>query len=167
MADDPITYNSWDGDSANGIDPHRPSVANVGDNDKENKPGQPNDPRYGYTAEALNQRSTQIAAIAKVTDAAIITVEFSSGTPVIVKAIGPSTAIVDGTPFTVTDNGTGDTSIEWTSSTFPPFLRGPRVSIGGTTPGMPAVEEISNGVRVRTFNSAGAATDLPFTVDVG
>jgi len=166
MADDQITYLSWNGDSANGIDPHRPSIAQCGDNDKVDKPGHPVSPIYGISAPALNQRSWQIAAQAKVAAAAIVSVEFTGSTPIVVKATGPADAIAP-IIFTVTDNGLGDTTIAWPVSTLVPLLRNAMVSINGDTPGCAAIAESTNQVRVRTTDHAGNAVDLPFTFSVG
>lgn len=168
MSDD-IKYLTWDGDPANNVAPHRPSIAHLGDNDKENEPGFPPDPRYGITADGSNQRAWQLWALSKVVPAVKLSIRFDGGgAPYLHSVSGTMSevSIVPGESFTVTDNGTGDTTISWSSDFMPPILTEPEACINGLTPGMISVQAGTQNVRVLTLSSAGAATNLPFTVSI-
>jgi hypothetical protein len=70
--------------------------------------------------------------------------------------------------FTVTDNGTGDTTITWPANTFPPPAYKPKASLNSDVAALaPVAFYVSNGVHVKTRNSAGTLTDMDFTVDIG
>ncbi len=158
-----IEYFCFDGDPANNVAPHRPSLDDVGGDSIEDFPGQPTDPRYWVTDKDENQRNQLLHGMAKVTPATIISVRFSGGAPFIYKHSQVRTSDATLTPA---DNGVGDTTITWAANSFPPELVEPRVSINGPTPGMASVELVANGVHVVTLDSSGAAADLPFTVEL-
>jgi len=156
----PVDYFTYDGDPGNGVDPHRPSIDDLGTDTLEDFPGEPVDPRYGVNSEAENQRNRVGAALAKTTAPLELSVRFSAGAPFIYKNVQLRTTSAT---ITVTDNGTGDTSLTWPANSFPAQILEPGGCINGDTVGMIAIESITNGVRVRTLSSAGAAADLPFT----
>lgn len=73
-------YLTWRGDVANGINPYRPAVGDMGGIDKQNDldyPPSPNEP----SADEWNQAMGQISALNGVVPAAIIDVRFSGGVP--------------------------------------------------------------------------------------
>lgn len=119
-------------------------------------------------ADQINELQRQVAAQGKVADAARISVHYASGTPNITGATGPGTAVVPGL-FTVTDNGTGDTSITWPDGTLPiptPGLQ-PSATINSVGAFSLSAAYVTNGVRVRTYTSStGSAVDADFTVEV-
>jgi uncharacterized phage protein gp47/JayE len=144
--------------------PRRPGLDDVGGGQKVNGIPAP-DPVRMLTAEDVNQFSAQIAGMGRVVAACKISVRFSAGAPVLYKFSAPGSDVVSGT-FTLTDNGTGDTSIEWPANTFPTLVVEGEATVNGATPAMIAVETISNGVRVRTEDDTGTAVDVAFTVTV-
>jgi hypothetical protein len=153
---------SWDLEAADG-GPRRPSLEDMGGatlvDDTEFEPDRS---RMPYAAQ-LNQLQKQASAQGQVVESLVLSVEFSGGAPAVVAFTCPRTGMgID--DFTVTDNGTGDTTITWPADTFPPELTRPELTInqdigaivGGT------VVAVTNGVRVRTYQAAGAV-DLHFT----
>lgn len=158
------TVATWDLTSGDG-GPTRPSVDQMGEaaleNDARNPPIAPKMP----TAPMLNQWQMQIAALGKVCPALVISVRFSAGTPSVYKFTAPTGNLVTD-DFTVTDNGTGDTTIAWPANTLPASVAEPMVSINGGTAGEATVDLASaTSVRVKTKASSSAA-DLAFTVTV-
>jgi hypothetical protein len=85
--------------------------------------------------------------------------------PVLAGFMSPST-LVTSTTLTTTRNAIGDVSITWPANTFPTPQVAPSVSTNAGVWCDADVVAITNGVRVRTYNGAGAATDLSFTVTV-
>lgn len=67
--------------------------------------------------------------------------------------------------ITVAHPATGICEYTWTANTFPAAALKPTASLN-TGPGMIYAESITNGVRVKTYNAAGAAADLDFTVSI-
>lgn len=161
------TYLTWDGDVANGVLPRRPSTDDLGGDQYEDDAESPPDLHEFPSAADFNQLVKQIAALSKCVAAAKIETRFNAGAPFIQRASGPGTAIVPSL-FTVVDNGVGDTSVTWPVNTFPT----PQISPSGLTVFSSAathaegqIEEITNGIRVRTFQNAVAA-DLPWTAEI-
>lgn len=145
--------------------PRRPSIADVGgaafQDDQKNPPNQATMPSAAM--ENINEMLEQAAH--KVLPVCVLSIRFSTGTPVLDSFSTLSTLPITGT-FTFVDNGTGDTSITWPANTFPTAINKPKGGITGATIGQIAVEAITNGVRIRTAGSGGAAADLPCTVDI-
>ena len=160
---------TWDGDSGNGINPRRPSTDDVGGDNKQDDPEYPPDPDEHFTADGWNQKAKQIPALAKVAAACKLRVRFTAGAPAILQATGPRSTVAPGI-FTVTDNGVGDTSITWAANYFPAHVCSPTgfTFIGSATPTTAfshQVEEITNGIRVRTFDGS-TPTDLDFALEI-
>jgi len=154
---------TWDLAAADG-GPRRPSLEDVGGATHEDDAVFPPDPATMPYAAELNQWAMQVAAFGKVVPSLILSVEFAGGAPAVVVASSPRSSVALG-DFTVTDNGTGDTTITWPANTFPPEVTRPEVSINQDIGEMvgATVTAVANGVRVRTYRSAGAY-DLAFTV---
>jgi hypothetical protein len=144
--------------------PRRPGITDVGGGAKVND-GEISDPAGMPTAEDDNQHQNLIVRYGTVVPVCIITVHYAAGVPSINKVAAVSTAVVSGI-FTVVDNGVGDCSITWPANTFPAAMADAVARIASATIGMISCENISNGVRVRIKDSAAAAADLNFVVDV-
>jgi hypothetical protein len=156
-----IDYYCFDGDPSNGIAPHRPSIEHLGGEAMEDYPGEPVDPDHGLPANAENQRNQVAARLAALTPYLSFSVEFPSGPDV----VDQQQARSSNATLTPNSTGTGVTEITWPANSFPPAVVKPKAYLNAG-PGMIWAEPISNGVRVHTYNSAGAAADLAFTVDV-
>ncbi len=143
--------------------PRRPTLEDCGDaqlQDHATRP--PKAPTQPY-ADQLNQWAMQIARLGGVVPVAVISIQISGGVPSVYSFTACPTAVLTGT-FTVTDNGTGDTSITWPASTFPVAAARPAVSINSDLLAIPRAFNITNGVRVKTANAAGTLIDAEFTV---
>lgn len=94
--------------------PHRAVLSELGGGAKENSALRKPDPVKHATAEDFNQMSRQHEATNRVLPLARLFVTFSAGTPVVsvVQALGSNVATSD---FTPVDNGSGDTTIWWTT----------------------------------------------------
>lgn len=145
--------------------PQRPTLAAMGEaalvDDADYPPVAPTMP----TSLMLNQWQRQLAAQGKVIAALVVSIRFSGGTPSVYKFTTPGDTMVLG-DLTVTDNGTGDTTIAWPSNMLPVSVAEPVVGVNGSTPGQASAEmPTATSVRVRT-NNAGVAADLAFTVRI-
>lgn len=67
--------------------------------------------------------------------------------------------------FTPTHVGAGVNEITWPANTFPASTMKPDSSLNGG-PGSVWAENITNGVRIHTYDPAGAAANLDFSVSV-
>jgi len=163
------TFLTWDGLSGASPEvPRRPSTDDMGGDDliddTENPPG-----TDMPTAGGWNQKVDQIAALARVVSPCKISIRFSIGVPYVYKfATAASSAAITISTFTVTDNGTGDTSITWPANTFPPHEVEPHsltitedVEIDRAR-----IYSITNGVRIKTKLGA-TATNANFTFGLG
>lgn len=145
--------------------PRRPSTDDLGGDKKQDDNEFPPDDVEHFTAAGWNQIVQVVAALAKTIAVCKLEIRFVTGAPYVARASAPGTAIALGT-FTVTDNSTGDTTITWPANTFPPAACSPTglTLLSSSTAVLDGhVEEVTNGVRVRT-KSAGAATDIPWTL---
>lgn len=149
--------------------PIRPALSDITGGTKANRPGKAPDPTTQPTAEEDNQRAGQIAGIARIVPMARICVTIAGGVPSISSVLAPGTNVLAGS-FTVTDNGTGDTSISWLATVLPVVTGMPAVTQGDDV----AIDRIrafyttvssNQAVRVKTFLGA-AATDCNFAVDI-
>lgn len=98
-------YMTFRGDVANGVNPYRPAVGDLGGTDKQNDlayPPSPNEP----SAEEWNQMVALQAQLALVGPAATIDVRFAGGVPSVyaVYSMNPDIVAAD---ITVTDVGVG------------------------------------------------------------
>jgi len=143
--------------------PRRPSIADLGgaayQDDQKDPPNEATMP----SAAMENQNQKQTQAAHKVLPTLVISGKVNAGAIVLDSFQALSSLVISGT-FTFVDNGAGDTSVTWPANTFPTPVNKPFGGITGATIGQIAVEAITNGIRVRTANSAGSATDLPWTV---
>jgi hypothetical protein len=162
-----VEYDPYLGDGAS-IAPHLPSTENLGGTAKENDPDEPPDPVTMPDAHDHNAMAWVMAALARVAPAIIVSVDFSSGAP-FVYGLTSVNVDVDSGDLSLTDNGTGDTTVEYAADTFP-IVTGVRPH-GLTLNDSTAVERtsavpVSNGVRVRTLDGAGSGVDCAFTVTI-
>lgn len=96
--------------------PHRADLTELGGGAKENDAIHKPDPIKMPTAEDFNQFSKQLAGINRVMPLALVWIRITAGTPAVfaVQAPGSGVVIAD---FTLTDEGAGQTLIEWTTGT--------------------------------------------------
>ena len=156
---------SWDIELDDG-GPRRPSLADVGGATILDDAPAPDKSRMLY-ADLCNQVQKQVAAVGKVVSIAEISVEILAGVPAIVGVIAPGTNVLIASFDAPTDNGAGDTTITWPDGTLPPASGKPEASMD--TDGSylaPYAQNVTNGVRVKTRNAAGALTDGNFTVRI-
>lgn len=164
-----VKFLTWDGDPDNSIPPYRPGTEDLGGDTLEDDVEFPPDDGEMPTADAWNQIVRQVVAMGRMTSSARISVHFASGTPVVSGVVSPRNGITAAT-FTVTDNGTGDTTIAWPGGSFPAAVTQPNgftlnSADTGATTAYARVEKLTNAIRVRT-NLAGAAADIDFTVNI-
>ncbi len=161
-------FSTWEGGTgSSGTElPRRPSTDDLGGDAKQDNNEAPPDDVEHFTAAGWNQKVKQLAAIARVVPACVLEIRFSGGAPYVARFSAASGNVTLATFGTPTDNGTGDTSVFWPANTFPPAVLSPSglTLLSSSTAVLDGhVEEVANGIRVRT-KSAGSATDIPFTV---
>lgn len=159
------SFLTWEG--GDDEDPRRPSTDDLGGDQKEDDAEFPPDPVEHFTAAGWNQLVKQVAALAKVAPACKLEVRFNAGAPYVARVTAPSGDVAADT-FTVTDDGTGITTIEWPANTFPPHQLSPSglTFLSSLTTRVEGhVEEVTNGVTVYTFSN-GAAADIAFTLEI-
>ena len=159
------SFLTWDG--GDGEDPRRPSTDDLGGDQKEDDAEFPPDPVEHLTADGWNQVVKQLAALSRVASACKLEVRFNSGTPYVARVTAPGSNVEVAT-FTVTDNGTGVTTITWPANTFPPHQLSPSgltLLSSLTTRVEGHVEDVANGVKVYTFSN-GTAADIAFTLEI-
>jgi hypothetical protein len=159
---------TWEGSVALSEDPRRPSTDDLGGDEKLDDTEFPPDDVEHPTAAGWNQLVKQQAATAKVNAACKLEVRFSAGTPALVRFTTPRGDLTIAT-FTVQDNGNGDVTVTWPANTFPPHACSPTgltLLTSATTFVAGHLDEVTNGVRVRTFNSSGTATDIDWTLTI-
>lgn len=153
------------------VPPRRASLADFGGGTLEDDPDYPPDKtRMPYAAQ-LNQVQWQGAATNRVQPVAIMWIRIVSGVPTL-HASSFASAKLEAGDMAVIDQAAGTTRIEWAASTFPAVLGEPEASITYTTDAnnpalaaaIPVVEMITNGVRVRTYDAAGALADANFRI---
>lgn len=162
-------FSTWEGGTGDdGPElPRRPSTDDLGGDAKQDNNEFPPDDVEHFTAAGWNQKVKQLAALARVTPACVLEIRFSGGAPYVARCSAAS-SVVGVATFTPTDNGTGDTTIVWPVDTFPPAVISPSgLTLLVTTSADRAgdVEEVANGIRVRT-KAGGVATDIPFTIQI-
>lgn len=145
--------------------PRLPSVEDLGGDAMIDDPGSP--PGAGEpSAAAWNNFVRLLAGAGRMLPTASITVYFPSGAPVIESVVAMRTTIA-AADFTLTDNGTGDTTIEWAATVLPPQSRPPKAYVCDTFPRViGAYAPTSLSVRVVTITDAAVASNTRFTVDI-
>ena len=144
--------------------PRRPSLSDVGNATLIDHASEPPSKATMPYADQLNQWAKQVERLAAMTAGVGLSVTFSAGVPSVSQFIAMRTTTVIGN-FTVTDNGTGDTTITWPANTFPPSALGPAPALNDTTVGGGITASlVANGVRVITWTGAATPADRPFTV---
>jgi hypothetical protein len=158
MSSSTVTYDQ--------VPPIRPGSDDVGGCAKQNATPPP-DPQRSLTADDWNQVSKQIVEMAAVLPVAILGVTFNAGAPVVTVITGMGSAAKNPATYTPTDNGTGDTTISWPANTFPGRTANPMVTLNGGSGAAksPEAVTVTNGIRVKTQDGAGAA-DIAFTVAI-
>ncbi len=165
-APDFLTFDGGTGDDGPEL-PRRPSTDDLGGDAKQDNNENPPDDVEHFTAAGWNQLVKVAAALSKTAPVCKLEVRFSGSTPYVARAPALSSNVTLST-FTVTDNGLGDTTVTWPANTFPPTACSPTgLTLLVTTSAVRAcdVEEVTNGIRVRT-KAAGAGADIPWTIDL-
>ncbi len=156
MAAEPVK--TWDISPA-----RRPSLQDVGGatliDDADNPPDAATMPH----ADQLNQLQYQAEAASRMVSCAAMDI-VNSGSPSISRLSAPGTNLVPAS-FTVTLVGAGHVRIVWTAGALPTSTVNPKVQM--TTDAAwcdPIPIPISNGVEIKTRNSAGTLTNGNFTL---
>lgn len=162
------TY-TWDVDTADG-GARRAASADLGGSTMTDDANYPPDKSREPHADLFKQQTAQLAGLNRICPAAILEVT-NSGAPSIsyVAAMGTT---VDASVFDVTDDGAGNTLIEWTRGVLPTaYLRPKAFHDSDTAAPQPYAVRVSDvttagldGVRVKTRNAAGSLADMNFTV---
>lgn len=123
-------------------------------------------------ADMMNQWQHLLPAYGRVVPSVGISIRFSAGTPVIdvLDAAGSNIVAAD---FTITDNGDGNTSIQWASTLLPSPGRKPHLTLhgvgihsGGAILTLNATPGVHDVTVITTVSASGAAANVPFTVDI-
>jgi hypothetical protein len=163
----------YDADPANGINPYRPSLNDVGGGQKLDDSFYPPDPVTMPTAADFNEMGGLLVALGKVTPAAIILIA-NAGTASItaLRAAGsvitalPVTIVGTGSTcgdFTVTRHAAGDVEIQCPATKLmQPFGALGFSQAAGDSRVSARLNGTGDGIRIETRNSSGALTDMPF-----
>lgn len=158
-------YNPINGDPGNAVAPRRPGLDDMGGatilNDLEFLP----DEQTMISGQGDNIKQRLSVSYGKVVPVCVVTVHFSGGTPSVASFSAAGDNITTPT-FTVTDNGTGDTTLAWPANTFPANVADHEAAVTGATIGQASAQTLTNSVRVRTAGATGTAADLPFNVRI-
>lgn len=146
--------------------PKRPGEADILNGTKENYPPNAVTPPQMPDAAEFMQMARQLVQLAKMTET--IRISITGGASPTVHSFACVRDDVLTADITVTRNSAGNLSITWPANKFPASNTKPVVSLNTGAAGnlAPDAVLIANGVQVLTKNSAGAATDLSFTVQV-
>ena len=121
------------------------------------------------TAGSNNEQVRNLTGLNRMTEKALICVEFSGGAPVMVFAEGMGTQINAGVFNPMVHSGPGIVQITWPPNTLPPIQSKPRAFSNTPLYSVSAdwIPNNPNGIEVRTWLSAtGALGDAAFTVGV-
>lgn len=143
--------------------PRRPGSNDLNGLAKEDEPGELPDPTTMPSAAEWNTIGHLLLAAARVMPVAVLSI-VGGAAPTLLFFPNARTDLVNAS-FTVTRNGVGDVSITWPVDTFPTMVARPVAALN-SGPGMIHATPITNGVRVYSYDSAGAASDKDFTVQV-
>lgn len=150
--------------------PRRPSLADLGGAAKQDDARFPPDPVTMATAQNWNFFARFFEGLGKFVPFVAIEVRFAAGAPYIANVQSMRSSLVIGSFPTPTDNGAGDTTIDFSSiaNQFPPANLPPdAVLIGDGDMRYPTCDTTTaNTVRVRTRNGSGTLTDFPFVVRI-
>lgn len=153
---------TWDIDP-----PRRPSLDDVGGATLEDHASKPPSKATMPYAAQLNQWAKQVERLAALVPSFGVTVTFSGGGAPSVTQFTAMRTTVENADFTVTDNGTGDITIEWPAGTFPTSVLGPMAALNdGTVGGGITAALGANSVRVKTWTGAATPADRSFTIVV-
>lgn len=159
-----IEHDPYTGDGA-GVVPRIPSAEDLGGTAKENDPLYPPDPVTMPTAEEWVAFVRCVVAQAKTTPAMVLSIAFNAGDPY-VYGLTCVNADIDSGDIDLTDNATGDTTIEWPADAFPVISgvrpHGLTINDDVTIDEMRAVP-VTDGVRVKTL-AASSGVDAAFTI---
>jgi hypothetical protein len=160
-----IDYNPFDGDGVS-INPHRPSLDQLGGNQKQgvdNYPASSDEPHqdeWNRFAELIQLASSIIPCLK-------LTIGFVGGVPQIDNFWCSNSSVVIG-DIILTDNADGDTDIEWPANKLPTLQFDPDATLNEETNAttiMAILDEPNRTVRVYTPDeSAGVGVDTRFTV---
>jgi len=162
-----LNYDPYTGDGVS-IDPHLPSTDNLGGTLKEDEGPVP-DPQSMPCANDQNTVNYCVAAQGRTSPSMVISIDFNSGDPY-VYGLTTTNSGLDSGDISLTDNGNGDTSIEWPASSFPVvngvLPHGLTMNDSSIVIERTYADPIANGVRVKTQNGSGTGLDCMFTLTI-
>ncbi len=124
------------------------------------------DPNTMPSAAPWNTMTALAAAFGGIVPHTVVSVHIAAGAPAILLVASVRAGVVAGT-FTVSDVAAGNTSVTWAAGTFPPAVALPMVSINTDGSWLsPTIVPITNGIQVKTRNSAGTLTDGDWTAAI-
>lgn len=141
--------------------PRRPGKTDFNDIQKQDDAKYPPNIRTQPNAAEWNTMEWLLIALGRVMPVCLISV--AAGAITQFSSAGSNVSLATFTPTLVSP---GVVEITWPADTFPPAIANPVASLNASVAGMITTEAITNGVRIRTFNSSGVATTLSFTVHV-
>lgn len=144
------------------VPPRRPGTSDFNGIAKVDDLAYPPDPTTQPNAAEWNTVEFLLVALGKVCPLALISV--TGGSPPTLFGFVSVSSSVLGSSITFTPNGAGDVSITWPPATFASSVTNPTANLNSGAAGMIDVVAIADGVRVRTYDAAGTAADLSFTV---
>lgn len=121
-------YYVFDGDPDSNIAPRRPSVDDLGGAAFEDDEGLPPVPPYEKGASAENQQERVLAGICQTIFTLVVSVEFSSGDPVLA-GFSTTSTLLDSDDITIEDDGAGNTHITWPANMLPSRNVGPMLTL--------------------------------------
>lgn len=145
----------------------RPSLDDLGGDAKENDLAFPPDPVLMPTAEEHNQFANQLHGLARVGFSCLVHVIYTAGAPSVAEVAAMGNNVTTGS-FTLTDNGNGDTTIQWASGLLPPGGMPPLVWLAADDAALHPTGEWVTGteIRVRTRDNANVLTDFDFVIAI-
>lgn len=159
-----IDYPPFDGDGVS-IDPHRPSLDNLGGNQKLDDQAYPPSSAEP-SADEWNRFAELIALAGASMPVLMLTIDFAGGDPYIARfwAANSNLAVGD---LTVTDLGPGTTTIEYPEGTLPPAVVDPTGTLNAVLASNIVVlhDESTRTITIATSTSAGSA-DCRCTIHV-
>lgn len=144
------------------VPPRRPVVGDFNGAAKIDDAQYPPDAQTMPSAAELNTSAKLHVAAGAVLPLLVLSI-LGGASPTVFGCISAVAAVTPAT-LTVIRNGAGDVSVTWPANTFPPSSVYPTVSRNAGAAGDEDIVPITNGVRVRTWNTSGVATDASFTV---